>query len=229
MSQPLPIGGFRWVDDSQQLAKTIAEHPADNPEVDLEYTEDLHDVYNAYRLAPEWFRRIGCQIINTNSLALRLAPTEVEKLVPNLRNKDRYVLHYRNLQLYMSLGIRLTKVHHTLRFDQSPWMEPFIRMNTELQKRATSDLEKDLYTNPKCRMTWQAYMLPGRSQPFRWGWKQSRSLFGRCLGCKSQRAGAWVRGNQHWPFSRWPPNRASWPRWHPGMFSRCGLAGWAPC
>ncbi|MEW8688825.1 MAG: hypothetical protein AB2556_23655, partial [Candidatus Thiodiazotropha sp.] len=67
------------------------------------------------------------------------------KLVPNLRNKDRYVLHYRNLQLYMSLGMRLTKVHRALRFEQSPWMEPYIRMNTELRKKATSDFEKDLY------------------------------------------------------------------------------------
>ena len=70
-----------------------------------------------------------------NLLGVRVAPTKVEKLVPNLRNKDRYVLHYRNLQLYMSLGMRLTKVHRALRFDQSPWMEPYIRMNTELRKK----------------------------------------------------------------------------------------------
>ena len=41
--------------------------------------------------------------------------------------------------------MRLTKVHCALQFEQSPWMEPYIRMNTELQKVATSDLEKDLY------------------------------------------------------------------------------------
>ena len=78
-------------------------------------------------------------------LGVWAAPTEVEKLVPNFRNKDRYVLHYRNLQLYLSLGLRLTAVHRVLRFDQSPWMEPYIRMNTELRKRATSDFEKGLY------------------------------------------------------------------------------------
>ena len=58
MSQYLPTGGFRWMDDSQQLAKTIAEQPADRLEgyileVDLEYPEDLHDAHNAYPLAPE--------------------------------------------------------------------------------------------------------------------------------------------------------------------------------
>jgi hypothetical protein len=78
-------------------------------------------------------------------LGAGVAPTKVEKLVPNLRDKDRYVLHYRNLQLYLSLGMKLKKVHRALSFKQSPWMEPYIRMNTELQKQATSDFEKDLY------------------------------------------------------------------------------------
>ena len=70
---------------------------------------------------------------------------EVEKLVPNLGNKDHYVLHYRNLQLYLSLGMRLTKVHRALRFQQSCWMEPYIRLNTELRTKATSNFEKDLF------------------------------------------------------------------------------------
>ena len=79
-----------------------------------------------------------------NLLGVGVAPIEVEKLVVNLCNKHRYVLHYRN-QLYTSLGMRLTKVHCALRFDQSPWMEPYIRMNTGLRKKASSDFEKDLY------------------------------------------------------------------------------------
>ena len=70
---------------------------------------------------------------------------EVQKQILTLRDKDRYVLHYRNMQLYLSLGMRLKKVHRALRFDQSPWMEPYIRMNTELCRNATSDFEKDLY------------------------------------------------------------------------------------
>ena len=68
-----------------------------------------------------------------------------QRLVPNPLNKDHYVLHYRNLQLYMSLGMHLTKGHRALRFDQSPWMEPYIQMNTELRKKAASGFEKDLY------------------------------------------------------------------------------------
>ena len=36
---------------------------------------------------------------------------DVKKLIPNLGNKTEYVLHYRNLQLYLSLGMKLTKIY----------------------------------------------------------------------------------------------------------------------
>ena len=56
------------------------------------------------------------------------------------------MLHYRNLQLYLSLGMKLKKVHSVLAFDQEDWMEPYIRLNTELlRKKATSDFEKDFF------------------------------------------------------------------------------------
>ena len=38
--------------------------------------------------------------------------------------------------------MKLEKIHRVLLFKQSPWMEPYIRMNTELRKKATSDFEK---------------------------------------------------------------------------------------
>ncbi|NPA76340.1 MAG: hypothetical protein GXN93_01120 [Candidatus Diapherotrites archaeon] len=147
MSQPLPTGVFRWVEDDtecQRLRRNIKEHPAGSPEgyifeVDLEYPQELHNAHNAYPLAPERMVVQKERMSNyQHSLVLRagaggsfavsraIAPTRhevVQKLVPNLRHKKRYVLHYRNLQLYMSLGMRLTKVHRALRFEQSPWMD----------------------------------------------------------------------------------------------------------
>lgn len=152
MSRPLPTGGFRWVEDCGPLSALIAEHSADSPEgyileVDLEYPKELHKAHNAYPLAPERMvvQKEWMSAYQNNLLGPGGAPTEVEKLVPNLRDKKHYVLHYRNLQLYLSLGMRLKKIHRALRFAQSPWMEPYIRMNTELRKQAASTFEKDLY------------------------------------------------------------------------------------
>ena len=76
---------------------------------------------------------------------LSITSFETEKLVPNLMNKSRYVLHYRNLQLYLSLGMKITKVHTVLQFNQSPWMQPYIQKNTQLRTAATNDFEKDFY------------------------------------------------------------------------------------
>lgn len=148
MSQSLPTGGFEWVDPQ---AVDLQAHPADSNkgyilEVDLQYPKKLHDAHNSYPLAPEklkvkmeWLSEYQQELVENNSVL------NVEKLVPNLYDKEKYVLHYRNLQLYVSLGMRVKKIHRVLRFDQSPWMEPYIRMNTEHRKQAKSDFEKNLY------------------------------------------------------------------------------------
>ena len=70
---------------------------------------------------------------------------DVKKLIPNLGSKTKYVLHYRNLQLYLALAMKLTKIHRVLKFKQSDWMKKYIDFNTEKRKNAANDFEKDFF------------------------------------------------------------------------------------
>ena len=69
----------------------------------------------------------------------------VNRLVPNLRDKIKYLVHYKNLQYYLSLGMKLIKVHRILKFKQSNWLKEYIEFNTEKRKNAVSEFEKDFF------------------------------------------------------------------------------------
>ena len=70
---------------------------------------------------------------------------KTEKLVLTLKDKEKYVVHYSNLQFYLRQGMRLKKVRRGIEFDQEPWMEPHIRMNREFRNQAKTDFETDFY------------------------------------------------------------------------------------
>ena len=55
----------------------------------------------------------------------------VNKLVPNLNDKIKYMAHYRNLQLYLELGMKLIKIHRILKFKQYNWLKEYIESNTQ--------------------------------------------------------------------------------------------------
>ena len=66
----------------------------------------------------------------------------INKLVPNLRDKIKYVVHYKNLQYYLSLGMKLTKVHRILKFKQSNWLKEYAELNTKKRRESTHEFNK---------------------------------------------------------------------------------------
>ena len=69
----------------------------------------------------------------------------IKKLIPNVGNKTNYVVHYRKLQLYLSLEMKLTEIHKVLTFNQSDWMKKYIDFNTEKRMNTANDFEKDFF------------------------------------------------------------------------------------
>ena len=127
----------------------MINHPADDEigfivEVDLEYPEHLHDLHNDYPLAPEKVT-VTSEMLSSYARSFDLQGQSHEKLIPNLRSKSHYVLHYTNLQQYLKFGLKLTKVHRVLQFCQSPWMKPYVEHCTEKRKMAKSDIDKDFW------------------------------------------------------------------------------------
>ena len=70
---------------------------------------------------------------------------EVNKLIPNLHDKKNYVVHYRNLQMYVLLGMKVTKIHKVLKFKQSDWLKKFVDFNTEKRKNAGNNFEESFF------------------------------------------------------------------------------------
>ena len=96
MSKQLPTSGFEWMTDDEL---DDWKHVSCFLEVDLEYPEDLHELHNDYPLTPE-----------------RVKIGNIEKLISNLNKNTNYVMHYENLKLYESLGLKISKIDRGIKF-----------------------------------------------------------------------------------------------------------------
>ena len=68
----------------------------------------------------------------------------MRKLIPNLGSKTNEMLYHRNRQLYLPLGMKLTKIHRVLKSKQTDWMKKYIDCNTK-KTNAVSSSEKDYF------------------------------------------------------------------------------------
>ena len=102
MSQPLPTGGFKWVDVNSNEISELATRTDKGYviEVDVSYPKELNNSHNDLPFM--------CEKMEING---------VEKLVPNLRDKKNYVIHIQALNQALQQGLRLDGIH------QSPWLK----------------------------------------------------------------------------------------------------------
>ena len=148
MSEYLHYEGFKWLKDVDEFDVMSIDGKSQIGyflEVDLKYSNELHELHNDYPLAPE---KLAVSSDLLSKYCKRIADKDeiklgdIKKLIPNLGNKTNYVVHYRNLQLYLSLGMKLTKIHRVLKFKQSDWMKKYIDFNTEKRMNAANDFLK---------------------------------------------------------------------------------------
>ena len=154
MQEYLPWKNFEWM-SPHQLNYDFSKRLEPEGEVgciiqcSLEYPVALHDYHSDYPLAPikksipyGMLSPVARMICDKHKLK---RTTNVEKLLATVEDKDFYILHYRNLQLYVSLGIRVKKIHAGIIFKQGPIMKSYVDFNSEKRAQATNKFDTDFY------------------------------------------------------------------------------------
>ena len=133
MSKTLPVNGFKWLDSNKINEDFIKNYNENNDkgyilEVDVKYPKRLQELHSDLPFLSEPMEVNKCK-----------------KLVCNLLNKKKYVVHINVLKQALNHGLKLKKIHRVIEFNQKEWLKPYIDMNTELRKAAKNDFEKDLF------------------------------------------------------------------------------------
>ena len=134
MSQKLPVNNFKWIEGTSKINEDFIKNYYENSkkgyilEVDIKYPKKLHDLHSDLPFLPR-----------------RIKIDKCKKLVCDLHNKKKYVIHVKSLKQALNHGLKLEKVHRIIEFNQEAWLKPYIDMNTELRKLAKDDFQKDLF------------------------------------------------------------------------------------
>ena len=134
MSEKLPMSGFKWVNYIFGINKKFVKSYDKNSskgyilEVDVDYPSKLHKLHSDMPFLPE-----------------RMKIDKTKKLVCNLHDKKKYVVHISILKQALDHGLKLKKVHRIIEFNQKAWLKKYIDINTELRKKASNVFEKDFF------------------------------------------------------------------------------------
>ena len=133
MSKKLPTNGFKWIDNNEIYEDFTKNYNENNDkgyilEVDVKYPKILHELHSDLPFLSE-----------------RMEVNKCKKLVCNLFNKKKYVVHINALKQASNHGLKLKEIHRVIEFNQEAWLKPYIDMNTKLRKAAKNDFEKDLF------------------------------------------------------------------------------------
>ena len=127
----LPYGSFKWL-SKEKIKRFDLDSIDENSkigyilEVDLEYCKELHDIHNDYPLYPEHIS-VNYEMLSkyckniVDKYGIKVGG--VKKLIPNLHDKTKYPVHYKNLNYYLSLVMKLVKIHRILRFKQKKFVK----------------------------------------------------------------------------------------------------------
>ena len=140
MSKSLSTSGFKWLDPKEFDLNKYTSNSSKGCvlEVDLKCPKELCKLHNDYPLALH-MTEIEREMLS--SYRLRIAKfynvpiDNVKKLVPNFFDKEKYMLHYENLQLYLRLGLKLKKIDRLLEINQSQWVKPYVELNTQINEQ----------------------------------------------------------------------------------------------
>ena len=149
----LPYGGFKFLSEKEINVfdlSSIAENSLVEYilEADLEYYKELHIytmiihyVLKKIEISSDKLSRYCKDIADCYGIK----NGGVKKLIPNLGEKVKYVVQYKDLKYYLSLGMKLIKIHRILSFKQSNWLKSYIDFNTKKRQESPDEFNKNLY------------------------------------------------------------------------------------
>ena len=157
---PLPLNDFEFTEqkwepeiEPQFIQKVLDTSDESNVgyivEVDLSYPDELHDLHSDFPLAPMKQKVESCWLGDYQEELLcdmnMNAPPSTNKLIQTLFPKKNYILHYQTLKLYVQLGMKVEKLPRALAFNQSKWLAPYVKLNTQKRKEAKYKFEENFY------------------------------------------------------------------------------------